>query len=291
MTGSATPHAELERTEAELAAARTHEEAFAECMREQGFEYVPWIPKDLAEELMAPQGFAPPSGEVDDYSLRLPVAMPPTPREREELLRRAETEGFGIFIRSDITAPADNVEDPNIAIADRLDEESREARERAMKQCELELGEKASGSPESSAGWPDGIDDELVFEAAAIVEGLVVADIAYQEAMIEFRRCMTARGYPVSDPAAAYDLVAGWFEEEDARARAEGRPIEVLTEEGLAAAMGKERLAALQADERAVAMARVECSEPLHRVWWELAREYENQVLADDPRLAALIGP
>ncbi len=271
------------------------EEYLASCMEEQGFEYVPWVPpitREMAQDANQ-AGIEVSPGDGDGPVLRLPAArIPPRSSESEMFRRQADESGFGIFFRvgvvEELPESALGSEDPNLAIRTALDEASLEAYGVQLRECRTEAIEAIG--PEPDPPGSEGLDDERLFEAAEIVEGLVEADARYQEALAGYRRCMADRGYPVVDLSGAYDLVQGWFDAEIGRAAAAGRPVESSTEAGLAAAFGEARLAELQAEERQVAVARVECATELWEVEWELLVEYEQKVIADNPDVAALLG-
>ena len=271
------------------------EEYVARCMAAEGFEYVPWVPpvvREMAQdanqagiEMIAEDGTEP--------TLRLPVSpIPPRPSEYDLFRRQAEESGFGIFFRvgvlDELPESAMQSEDPNLAIRAALDEATLEAYGLQLRECGSEAFEVLGLEPDPP-GF-EGVDDQRLYEAAEIVRELVEADARHQEALADYRSCMAERGYPVSDLQGAYDLVWGWFEDEVARAATAGRSVESFTEAGLAAAFGAQRLAELQAEERRVAVARVDCAQGLWEVEWVLLVEYERQVVADNPEVAVLLG-
>jgi hypothetical protein len=223
------------------------EEQIAECMREQGFSYVP---RPFPEDTMSIR-----AGVSDDLSdgvfdLRLPS------------VDEAERDGFGIVdgVLADAEQPAGEPADPNLEIREQLSDLEQAAWSAALE------GDAASGT----AGCRAEADELARAEAGELVavEGQIAAfgeaidsDPRYQRLQEDLSDCLAERGV---DPPDLDELRARLSQEAGAllqTAASEGRPVSAR-----AAAELRER-------EIVLATEAAQCSEPLQPTLDEIVRD------------------
>lgn len=170
----------------------TRADLVAECMREQGFEYVAWVAPDFAivdtEAALA----------ADEY---------------------VHTYGYGISTRPELYSQIlDYPVDPNIEIQQRLTPEESAAYQRALdgsvasESNAYELFEPGGCMKEAEdAVTPaDAAPNEALdqyFTAKSALEDRIAADQRVLSAIAEWQTCMSGRGYSFADPPAAVNSV------------------------------------------------------------------------------------
>ena len=288
------------------------QEMIAECMAQEGFEYIPTVrPFNDA-------GFGAP-GDVE----------------------LAKDIGFGITTRYGETTPPGFEEhwtDPNEAIIGALSESERSAYNDTLYGSSVSSGGFGSDSDSATAAVDDGSDSGEVVddggfngcsgeaymevyayeELAEIYELLdleslgerVEADPRVADIIVDWSECMDAQGYDYEDPESMYedvysdlqerfaeivgstgvffDPLTGMSEEEIEEFLTNSSPEELddfFTQEQQTTEqdIDQEALADLQAEERALAVANAECSGDLFERYTEIYREYEA-ALVDENR-------
>ena len=136
----------------------------------------------------------------------------------------------------------------------------------------------------------EGIDIEQLHVMGDKVYRLTHADPRLDAAEAERVACLADRGLP----AYPYEYILDLLYAELERITGDAHGVLPRTGEGkeadFAQAFGADRLRELQAEELAAAVAGNECAIPYSRVERDVIRDYEQQVLAENPDIADLLG-
>ncbi|TDE08216.1 hypothetical protein [Jiangella asiatica] len=181
---------------------RRVEELVAECMREQGFEYVP----------MDPAG----GGDAEDDPFADAFSLPPDEFAREY--------GYGISTLMGAEAPEGEAEDPNQEIREGLSESAREAYDQALwgdlaevsegggavsvqplpsedgagagePGCHQQASDEVHGEQEGAVTGPDMSEFEGLFDDMEALRQRIESDPRVTEATGAWADCMAAAGY------------------------------------------------------------------------------------------------
>ncbi len=296
----------------------TIEEETARCMAERGFEYVPYVPQVTIDNTRGMYGEnqieVRPDADEYFWAPLFPMEMSPVSEGMlEESLEEARRTGFSIFfepeLNTDVAAPPEDDLDanPNGAIVQALEGEEQAEyfralqgyaagdldgangpSEAAMENACGEVARRLAGPEPMPPARLEGIDIEQLHVMGDKVYRLTHADPRLDAAEADRVACLADRGLP-TDP---YEYILDLLYAE--RERITGDPHGAFegqgTEDGMAKAFGADRLRELQAEELAAAVAGNECAIPYSRVEREVIRDYEQQVLAENPDIADLLG-
>ncbi|MGH3516980.1 MAG: hypothetical protein ACRDQ7_06085 [Haloechinothrix sp.] len=249
----------LETPETETGTRASEQEAYdmrrneiiAECMREAGFEYVPYQ--------------SPASPQV---ALGL---------SDEEFVRAY---GFGISTLIDYAPPVPATSDPNDGVRDALSESARRSYDSTMLECELLVT--------SAVGLPPDTGRAYLPPAVAAMQDealdLMFQDPRVREARDEALRCMAEQGFEGGDELSGEIAdrtmpFAQRFQQGRDKLVSQGHdPATVRVEDVLTPAEVTE-LAEIQQSEITVAVANFECSEDYLRLQDAVYREYLDELL------------
>ena len=290
------------------------EEETARCMAERGFDYVPYVPQVTIDNLrgMYDENRIEVKPDVDEYwAPLLPMeSSPVSVNDEEMLLEMARRTGFDIFfeLESFGQPPEDDLTaDPNGAIAQALGDEElaeyhralygyaagdldgvNEPSEEAMENACTEVARRNAGAEPLPPARLEGVDIERLSILGDKVFQLVQADPRLEAAKTERVACLADQGLPPYP----YEYILGLLRSETERVT--GDPQGAIENTGdketdFARAFGADRLRELRAEELAAAIAGNECAMPYTRVIRELINEYERQILAENPDIAALL--
>lgn len=290
------------------------EEEIALCMAERGFDYVPYVPQPMLDSLRAryDENLLEIKPDVDEYwAPLLPMeSSPGSVSQAEGMLEMARRTGFNIFFEPEgraLPGPDDDLTaNPNAAIVQGLVNEEQDEYWRALQgyaagdieggnePSEAAIQDACSVVARGLAGFEpvpptqlDAVDLEKLDVLGDKVFRLAHADARLDVAGVERVACLADRGLP-PDP---YEYILGLLRSETERVTGDPQGFieEGYSEAGKAEAFGADRLRELQAEELAAAVGGTECGMPYSQVLRDLINEYEQQVLADNPDIAALL--
>lgn len=291
----------------------TVENETARCMAERGFEYVVYVPQPVIDGIRAMYGDnrieVKPDGD-DYWAPLLPMeSSPGSVYQEEELLAMAHRTGFNIFFEPESLRPplADDANDnPNAATVAALGSEEAAEYHRALQgyaagdldsanqPTEEQLENSCSQIARRTAGPEplpptqlDAVDIEKLNILGDKVYRLVNADPRLDAAEADRVACLAHQGLPPDPYGYILDLLHAELE------RVTGDPHGAIegqgTEAGMAEAFGVEPLRELQDEELVAAIAGNECATARTQVERELITEYEQQILDENPDIAALL--
>lgn len=293
----------------------TIEEEAALCMAERGFDYVPYVPQPTIDGLRAMYDENRIEIKPDAYEYWAPllpmVSSPGSEAMEERALAMARRTGFNVFFETEgrgLPAPDDDlIANPNAAIVQGLVDEEQDEYWRALQGYaagDIEGGNEPSeaviqdacsvvarrlvGPEPVPPTQLDAVDLEKLDVLGDKVHRLAHADSRMDAAAVERAACLADRGLPPHP----HEYILGLLRSETERVTGDpqGYIEEGHSEAGKAKAFGADRLRELQAEELAAAVGGNECAMPYSQTLRELITEYEQQVLADNPDIAALLG-
>ncbi len=236
-------------------------------------------------------------------------SSPGSVNDEEMMLAMARRTGFNIFFEPESFRPPpedDVTANPNRAIVEALGDEEldeywralqgyaagdfdsvNEPTEAAMENACSEVARRSAGPEPLPPARLDALDIEQLKILGDKVYRLTQADPRLDAAEAERVACLADQGLPPYP----YEYILGLLRSETERVT--GDPQGYIdgqgTEAGMAEAFGADRLRELQAEELAAAIAGNERAMPKTRVKRELITEYEQQILAENPDIAALL--
>lgn len=281
------PEEELKRMEEEQ---RETERLIAECMREQGFEYIPEIHEfgpyegpeyETLDELKAAEGYS-------VFAWKLEHARNPEPEP------------------GPLSPAPDEAEDPNQAYLDSLSPAEHDAYWLALEGDEAWFeeheGEEHPGEVIGCNSWAwdqvgpsdalQAVEDEYwpLYEE---LEARISTDARYIAAEKDWSACMTATGHPFSSEDEIIDYLLA--KEAVELERREPPDPDVMTtttapvagEDDAAPPDYLESLERLFAEEMAIAAADLDCSAARDAVFDQVRREHESRFIADHEELVS----